>query len=55
MPLLFEEDSIILVVSPLKVLGYQQENELKQAKIPAIALSAETATDAAFKVRCMTM
>ena len=44
MPLLFQTESIQIVITALNVLGEQNVRQLSEYGIPAIALSAETAT-----------
>ena len=50
MPLLFREDGIQIVISPLNILGKQNVEDLAALGISGIALSAENATPANFKV-----
>ncbi|KAI0052949.1 P-loop containing nucleoside triphosphate hydrolase protein, partial [Auriscalpium vulgare] len=49
MPLLFRGDGIQLVVSPLKILGKQNVDELAAKGIRAITINAKTATKANFR------
>ncbi|KAG1785093.1 uncharacterized protein HD556DRAFT_1250454, partial [Suillus plorans] len=49
-PLLFQVNSIQLVVTPLNLLGKQNTMSLAKAGIRAIAINAETATAANFSV-----
>ena len=50
MPLLFCNDGIQIIISPLNILGTQNVNELAAVGIPAIAITADTATYQNFKV-----
>ncbi|KAG6370627.1 hypothetical protein JVT61DRAFT_11253 [Boletus reticuloceps] len=50
MPLLFRPDGIQIVITPLNLLGKQNVAALERAHIPAISISAETATPANFHV-----
>jgi len=50
MPLLFREDGIQIIMSPLNILGKQNVEDLAALEISRIALSAENATPANFKV-----
>ncbi|KAG2090508.1 hypothetical protein BD769DRAFT_1371631 [Suillus cothurnatus] len=47
-PLLFNDNGIILMVTPLNILGKKTHNEAKMLGFPAYNLSAENATDEAF-------
>ncbi|KAH9831739.1 P-loop containing nucleoside triphosphate hydrolase protein [Rhodofomes roseus] len=49
MPLLFREDGIQIVVTPLNILGTQNEQELASIGVRAIAIRAETATPQVFR------
>lgn len=49
-PLLFNNDGIIIVVTPLSILGEKNMDEAIRLGFPAINLCAETATDQAYKV-----
>ncbi|KAI5995607.1 P-loop containing nucleoside triphosphate hydrolase protein, partial [Pisolithus albus] len=49
MPLLFREDGIQIVVTPLNLLGKQNVTYLMKAGIEAISISRETATPANFQ------
>ena len=51
MPVLFDESSIQIVITPLNILGAQNVEYLRKAGIPAISISAETATVENFVVR----
>ena len=51
MPLLFREDGIQIVVTPLNILGTQNKAELASYGISAIAVSAETASPRLFEVQ----
>jgi superfamily II DNA helicase RecQ len=53
MPLLFVPDSIQIVVSPLNILGKQNVETLAKVGIEAITVTAETATEANFRVRSL--
>ncbi|KAG9312051.1 hypothetical protein JVU11DRAFT_7332 [Chiua virens] len=46
--LLFRPDGIQIIVTPLNLLGKQNVAALTKARIPAIAISSETATPANF-------
>ena len=50
MPLLFREDGIQIIMSPLNILRKQNVEDLAALEISRIALSAENATPANFKV-----
>ena len=50
-PVLFRPDGILVIVTPLNVLGNQIEELLEKAGISAISINAETATDENFEVR----
>jgi superfamily II DNA helicase RecQ len=50
MPLLFNDDGIMILITPLNVLGEQNVDELTRLGIPAVNVTAETATDRLFKV-----
>ena len=50
MPLLFREDGIQIVVTPLNLLGTQNVNELARYGISACDVRAETATPKLFQV-----
>lgn len=50
-PLLFNHDGIIIIVTPLNILGEKNCDEAIVHGFPAINLCAETATDQTFKVR----
>ncbi|KAG2152654.1 uncharacterized protein EDB93DRAFT_1273410 [Suillus bovinus] len=47
-PLLFNNNGIILIVTPLNILGEKTHNEAKTLGFPAYNLSTENATDEAF-------
>ncbi|KAH9911255.1 P-loop containing nucleoside triphosphate hydrolase protein [Fomitopsis serialis] len=49
MPLLFRADGIQIVVTPLNILGTQNEQELAKFGVRAIAVRAETATPKVFR------
>jgi superfamily II DNA helicase RecQ len=49
-PLLFNEDGITVVITPLNVLGEKNVKELSDISIAAINLTAKSASDAVFKV-----
>jgi superfamily II DNA helicase RecQ len=49
-PLLFNGDEIIIIVTPLIVLGEKNVNELSLVSIPAINLTRSSASDDTFKV-----
>ncbi|TBU23213.1 P-loop containing nucleoside triphosphate hydrolase protein, partial [Dichomitus squalens] len=49
MPLLFRPDGIQVIITPLNLLGIQNQYELASLKIPAIALSGESASLDNFK------
>ena len=51
MPLLFDKNSIQIVVTPLNLLSEQNVVSLMKAGIPAISIRAETATPQNFQVR----
>ncbi|KAG1811372.1 P-loop containing nucleoside triphosphate hydrolase protein, partial [Suillus subaureus] len=51
MPLLFHPQGIQIVVTPLNILGTQNVAALEKLSIKGLALHAETATNANFKVR----
>ena len=50
MPLLFRKDGIQIVVTPLNILGAQNEAELAKANIHTVAVRADTATPRLFRV-----
>jgi hypothetical protein len=50
MPLLFRDDGIQIIITPLNILGKQNVEDLAALGISGIALSAENATPANFKV-----
>jgi len=50
MPLLFRNDGIQIIITPLNILGKQNVEDLAALGISGIALSAENATPANFKV-----
>lgn len=50
LPLLFRPDSIQIIVTPLNMLGKQNESSLAKAGIPAIAINSDTATPVNFQV-----
>ncbi|KIK81432.1 hypothetical protein PAXRUDRAFT_156138 [Paxillus rubicundulus Ve08.2h10] len=49
-PLLFNHDGIIIIVTPLNITGEKNCNEAILHGFPAIHLCAKTATDQTFKV-----
>jgi hypothetical protein len=49
-PLLFNEDGVTIVITPLTVLGEKNDNKLLEASIAAINLTTTSASDKAFKV-----
>ncbi|KAG1723093.1 hypothetical protein EDB19DRAFT_1645425, partial [Suillus lakei] len=49
-PLLFNDNRIILIITPLNILGKKTHNKAKMLGFPAYNLSAETATDEAFNM-----
>jgi superfamily II DNA helicase RecQ len=49
-PLLFNDNGIILIVTPLNILGEKTHNEAKMLGFLAYNLSTENATDEAFNV-----
>jgi superfamily II DNA helicase RecQ len=49
-PLLFNEDGITIVVTPLIVLGEKNVSKLSLVSIPAINLTTSSASDKTFKV-----
>ena len=51
LPILLWNEGILVIVTPLNVLGKQNEAQLTAAGIPAISISAETATSTNFAVR----
>lgn len=55
MPLLFRPHGIQLIVTPLNILGQQNIQTLEQANIEAIFISAKTATECNFHVRCYSL
>jgi len=52
-PLLFNTDGIIVIVTPLNILGEKNQKEAEALGFPAINLCKGTATDQAFQV-CLT-
>ena len=50
MPLLFKPDGIQLVVTPLNLLGTQNEGDLGVLGLRGVAVRAETATPQVFRV-----
>lgn len=48
--LLFQLSLILIIITPLNLLGKQQQDKLKSLGIPAIALNHQTATEEAIKV-----
>ncbi|KAG1730876.1 P-loop containing nucleoside triphosphate hydrolase protein [Suillus lakei] len=48
-PLLFNNGSIMILITPLTILGDKNVMELQQVNIPVVNLSAATATDATFE------
>ncbi len=44
------EDAVVVVITPLNLLGKQNTNSLAQANISAIGVSRDNATDKTFKV-----
>ena len=51
MPLLFSQEGIQIVVTPLNILGEQNVQTLTKLGIKGISMTAETATKENFKVR----
>jgi superfamily II DNA helicase RecQ len=51
-PLLFNDNGIIIIVTPLKLLGNKNVVELGSMNIKGINVTAETAVDEVFKVNC---
>lgn len=51
MPLLFNEDGIMIIVTALNILGVQCVEQLTAAGISAISVNAANATDKTFQVR----
>jgi len=49
-PLLFNTNGIMVIVTPLNILGQKNQKEAEELGFPAINLCKETATDEAFKV-----
>ncbi|KAH9917710.1 P-loop containing nucleoside triphosphate hydrolase protein, partial [Fomitopsis serialis] len=49
MPLLFRKDGIQIVVTPLNILGTQNEEDLAKVNVQAVAVHAETATPKLFQ------
>ncbi|KAI0641185.1 P-loop containing nucleoside triphosphate hydrolase protein [Trametes meyenii] len=49
MPLLFRPEGIQVVITPLNILGNQNQKQLERLGITAVAMSGETATPANFK------
>lgn len=49
-PLLFNNDGVIIVVTALKILGDQNVKELERLGISAVNLTGDTATDMVFQV-----
>jgi superfamily II DNA helicase RecQ len=54
MPLLFNNNGIIIVITALNILGDQNVSQLSRAGIRAVNITAETATDAVFVVSVTT-
>ncbi|KAI0074538.1 hypothetical protein K474DRAFT_1601289, partial [Panus rudis PR-1116 ss-1] len=52
MPLLFSEDSIIIIVTALVVLGDQFVSEAVKAGLSAVNVHAENSTKQTFQVCC---
>jgi len=50
LPMLYEKESISILVTALNILGDQTARQLNAAEIPAINLTAATATNSAFEV-----
>ena len=50
-PVLFRPNGVLVIVTPLNVLGNQMEELLEKAGISAISINAETATDENYEVR----
>lgn len=50
-PLLFQRNLLLIIITPLNLLGTQQRRKLESLNIPAIALNAQTLTPEAVKVR----
>jgi superfamily II DNA helicase RecQ len=46
------KQKLVIVVTPLNILGLQTQELLEKAKIQAIALNSKTATGVAYNVRC---
>ena len=51
LPLLFSPDGIVVVITPLNILGAQNKQKLQQLNISAISIDAENATDVNVTVR----
>lgn len=49
MPLLFQKDGIQIVVTPLNILGMQNDAKLTKLGISAVAVSAQTACPKLYK------
>lgn len=50
MPLLFSEDAIIIIITPLNILGQQTVNQLAALQISAVAVDAQSVTQDVIKV-----
>ncbi|KAG2123871.1 P-loop containing nucleoside triphosphate hydrolase protein [Suillus clintonianus] len=48
-PLLFNDNGVMILITPLNILGDKNVDETRVANIPAITLNATTATDEAYK------
>lgn len=53
LPLLFSTDNVVVVVTPLNILGAQNREKLKKLGISAIAIDGENATDVNVTVRLL--
>jgi Lhr-like helicase len=51
LPVTLHPDGMLVIVTPLTALGKQTEELLDASEIPAISISAETATEKNYKVR----
>lgn len=50
MPLLFREDGIQIIITPLNILGEQNRKQLEDLGISAVTITGESATAEIFKV-----
>lgn len=50
-PVLFRPNGVLVIVTPLNIFGNQIEELLEKARIPAISINRETATNENYKVR----